>query len=103
MNKPELFTFGEDQKASEFIPERKLLIAIIQRAVVDYLCQEAGKRHLQYDAACWLFSSSSTPFSFYWCCEALCECPDSMVRRIRLTVRSAKPHKPNSVIVRVDR
>jgi hypothetical protein len=87
--------------AEDFPPEKRLLIAMVQRALVDYICPEKGKPHLQYDAGAWLFSSARTPFSLFWVCDVLSTCPEHMVRRIQVAART-KLKRPKCVIMRVD-
>jgi hypothetical protein len=89
-------------EASEcFLPEKRLLIAMIQRALMDCICPEKGKAHLQYDAAAWIFSSARTPFSLFWVCDILSSSPEHLHRRIQIAART-KEYKPNCVIIRVD-
>lgn len=86
----------------EFPPEKRLLIAIVQRALVDYIAPEKGKAYLQYDAGAWLFSTRrKEPFSLYWVCEVLSADPDHLHRRIQIAART-KAYKPKCVIMRVD-
>ncbi len=51
-------------------PERNLLVAMIERALLDYFGNQAVERT---EAADWLFSdeSSEEPFSFQWVCGQL--------------------------------
>ena len=91
----------EDNEVSEECsPEKKLLIAMVQRALVDYIAPEKGKAYLQYDAAAWIFSSKISPFSLYWICEVLSADPHGLCKRIQIAARS-KAYKPKCVIIRV--
>lgn len=86
----------------DFPPEKRLLIAIIQRALLDYTAPEKGKAHWQYDAGAWLFSASRTPFSLFWVCEALSlENPDCLQKRIQGLARS-RTMRVKTVIMRVE-
>jgi hypothetical protein len=85
----------------DFPPEKRLLIAMVQRALVDYICPEKGKAHLQYDAGAWIFSSARSPFSLFWVCEILSVCPEHLYARIQVAARS-KEKRPKCVIMRVD-
>ena len=87
--------------SEHFLPEKRLLIAMVQRALMDYICPEKGKAHLQYDAAAWIFSSVRTPFSLFWVCDVLSSSPEYLHRRIQIAART-KEYKPNCVIIRVD-
>lgn len=86
-----------------FSPERRLLIAMVQRALIDYIVPERGKPFLQYDAGAWLFASKypSTPFSLYWVCEILSNDPDHLHKRIQIAAKN-KSYRPKCVIMRVD-
>ena len=82
-------------------PERRLLIAVIQRALYDYAYPIKGKAHYTFDAAHWLFSESQVPYSLVWCCHILSEYPDSLKLQIRRAAKT-KSFKQNAVIFRVD-
>lgn len=53
-----------------FNPERRLLAAVLQRAITDYL---SGEGELQASAREWLFTCDDVnePFGFAYICEAL--------------------------------
>lgn len=53
-----------------FNPEKRLLAAVLQRAITDYI---TGEGELQESAKQWLFSSDDTneSFGFAYICEAL--------------------------------
>jgi len=55
------------------LAEKKLLIAVLKRAVLDYL---GGSRSESVDARSWIFSGGRNgrvpEFSFAWVCEQLC-------------------------------
>jgi hypothetical protein len=89
------------EEPEDFTPEKRLLIAMVQRALVDYLVPEKGKAHLQYDAAAWIFSPVTSPFSLFWVCDILSVCPEHLHRRIQTAART-KACRPKCVIVRVD-
>ena len=52
------------------LPERNLLVAMIERALLDYFGNQALDRT---EAATWLFSEAQPeePFSFHWVCGQL--------------------------------
>ena len=77
----------DNQEVTEDMPpEKRLLIAMVQRAIVDYIAPEKGKAYLQYDAGAWLFAAKnpSKPFSLYWVCEVLSVDPDHLYKRIQI-------------------
>lgn len=82
-------------------PEKRLLIAVIQRAVYDYAYPVKGKAHIAYDAAAWLYSDSQGIMSLWWVCQILSEYPESLKGLIQKSAKTGK-FKPNSVIFRVD-
>lgn len=84
------------------MPEKRLLVAVIQRAIIDYSVPVCDRPHLQYWASAWLFSDSKDVMSLYWICSYLSEDPDSFQIAIRRSVKS-KPLKKNSVVIRVDK
>lgn len=102
---------GDDPLGSlqDFPPEKRLLIAMVQRALVDYMCPEKGKPHLQYDAGAWLFSSAKSPFSLFWVCDVLStHGGEHLKTRIQIMARKGTggtggTGKPRCVIVRVDK
>jgi hypothetical protein len=53
-----------------FNPEKRLLAAVLQRAITDYV---SGEGELQESARTWLFSSedATESFGFSYICEAL--------------------------------
>jgi hypothetical protein len=81
--------------------EKRLMIAIIQRALIDYTVPVKGKRHYQYDAAAWLFSRDRGLMSLWWVCDALSDRPSELQRRIQTAARN-RTIRITGVIVRVD-
>ena len=100
---PELEINNPSNEPNEdFTPEKRLLIAIVQRALVDYIAPEKGKPHLQYDAGAWIFSEKKNyPFTLFWVCEILSVDPSHLHKRIQIAARS-KAYKPKCVIMRVE-
>jgi hypothetical protein len=82
-------------------PEKRLLVAVIQRAMVDYAVPIKGQHHIQKNAGKWLFSKSKHPMSLYWICEMLSESPEWLQKSIQQMVQSGKM-KSHIVIIRVD-
>jgi hypothetical protein len=93
--------FFDASISEDIMPEKRLLVAMIQRALLDCICPEKGKAHLQWDATAWIFSDSRTPFSLFWICDVLSSHPEHLQRRVQVAARN-KEHKPNCVIIRVD-
>lgn len=91
-----------DEPPENQIPERRLLVAVVQRAIIDYSVPIYDRPHLQYHAAAWLFSSSKEVMSLYWICTYLSDDPEWFLEAIRHSVKN-RPLKKNSVIVRVDK
>lgn len=84
-------------------PECKLVVAMIQRAIIDITHVEPGRKYLQHDAAMWIYSPSRAPWSLWWCCEIISSCPDALHRRIQQKVKNPGERRPKYVIMRVDR
>lgn len=65
-------------------PERKLLVAIIYRSILDYLSGpgrpgslwESERSLMELDACEFLFSDSKEPWSLHWICSWLHDDPD---------------------------
>jgi hypothetical protein len=83
------------------IPEKKLLVAIIQRALIDYSSHTRSTPYLQYTAAAWLFSSSRELMSLHWICGYLSEDPQGLQEAIQKSARTNQP-KRNTVVIRVE-
>lgn len=56
--------------AGSFVPEKRLLAAVLQRAITDYL---SGDGEIREGARCWLMDDEPTdaPLTFKFICEAL--------------------------------
>jgi len=69
-------------------PERRLLLAILERAILDYVGNDQRE---VLEAGEWLFgdgeSSSKTQFSFAWLCEQLDLDPIKVTKRIKAMPR----------------
>lgn len=91
-----------DDSSEIQMPEKRLLVAVIQRAIIDYSVPVYDRPHLQYWASAWLFSDSRDIMSLYWICSYLSEDPDAFQIAIRRSVKN-KPLKKNSVVIRVDK
>ena len=78
-------------------PEQRLLFAILERAVRDFL----GNRHADNAAAReWLFekgdSATKSPFSFDWICDELGIDTDYFLARLRKTEASVR-HRDRAI------
>lgn len=56
--------------SGNFVPEKRLLAAVLQRAVADYV---SGEEEIRTEAAAWLMDDEVTdcPLTFKFICEAL--------------------------------
>lgn len=72
---------SEQSSGAAFNPERRLLAAVLQRAITDYV---TGEGDLQESARQWLYSSDDTrdTFGFAFICEALDFHKDELRRAI---------------------
>lgn len=85
------------------IAEKKLLYAIIERAVLDLQGKDAndimGRYHMRR-ADAWLFywrsGDEGEPFTFPWCCQELDVCPSELTRKLRKIVDSGAKFNPYS-------
>jgi hypothetical protein len=93
--------FDQINVTSPELPEKRLMIAMIQRAMYDYTHPVRGKAHLAFDAAAWLFSSDTKLMSLHWICATLSDYPESLRASIQKAARSGKM-KTKTVIFRVD-
>ena len=61
---------SEIPSVGQNIPEKRLLAAVLQRAITDFI---SGDRELKEGARLWLFDDEPTdaPLSFHFICEAL--------------------------------
>lgn len=91
-----------DEPQEYQIPERRLLVAVIQRAIIDYSVPIYDRPHLRYWASAWLFSDSREIMSLYWICSYLSEDPEGFQEAIRKSVQE-RPAKKNSVLIRVEK
>jgi hypothetical protein len=63
------------------LPEKRLLAAVLQRAITDFI---SGDQDVQEDSAQWLLDDepSGSPLTFDFVCEALDIDPESLRRQI---------------------
>jgi hypothetical protein len=81
-------------------PEKRLMVAVIHRAILDYYGHDSHPYH-QHEAARWLFQDSRGPMSLYWVCNWLSEDPKWLQISIQRMVRKRKGFK--GPIMRVDK
>jgi hypothetical protein len=92
--KPNLYptAFPELENRHHKAPERRLLEAILWRAVSDSLAGTPSDHLSQcdiQDAQAWLFERGGAyPFSFLWVCEALDKCPFRIRRAVKDLMRN---------------
>ena len=74
---------------SGFNPERRLLAAVLQRAITDYL---TGEGELQESASDWLYGpdDSNEAFGFSYICEALDFHKEELRKAIRRQLESGR-------------
>jgi hypothetical protein len=72
---------SDEPPASTFVPEKRLLAAVLQRAITDYL---TGDGELKESARLWILENedSDSPISFLFICEALDLVSDGLRRAI---------------------
>lgn len=90
--KSDCFSTKESIRSKPFIPERELLIAVLDRAVVDY---HGAKGEMRLSAAEWIFGNpeSSETFSFCWVCEYLDlrpKCIRQEIERLEIPMHNAQ-------------
>ncbi len=79
------FDLGEfygEASSHHAVPEHYLGIAIISRAILDYVGRRTDRENRR-SARAFLFSNSRRPFRFIWWCEVLGFEPDAMRDAIR--------------------
>lgn len=91
----DILSTKEFRNPKPLVPERELLIATLDRAVLDYY---SNNQELKDLAAEWLFddTESSHIFSFNWICDHLGIEPWSVRRRIRhlnIPVQVSQAHR----------
>jgi len=91
-----------DEEAEPQLPEKRLLVAVIHRAIIDYSVPIYDRPHLRYWASAWLFSDSKEVMSLYWICAHLSENPENLQEAIKKAAVE-RPIKKNSVVIRVDK
>lgn len=72
---------SETPSSSVMLPEKRLLAAVLQRAITDFI---SGDQDVQEDSAQWLLDDepSGSPLTFEFVCEALDIDPESLRRQI---------------------
>ena len=66
-------------------PEKKLLVAILIRALADLVIEDTqtnSRQHIRREALAWFLSSDRGPWSFLWLCDALEVDPGMITRRL---------------------
>lgn len=99
---PDTTDFFQVYSSVEHMPEKRLLVAVIQRALADFTVPDGTHPLLRWEAGKWLFSDSHELMSLWWICSALSDNPAGL-RELILTAAKNKTWKSKSVIFRVDR
>lgn len=83
LNSSDFFELETGEENSLRLPEHNLLIALLNRALLDYL-GSSGEEHRH--AADWLFAEddSDDTFSYRWVCEHLGLEPDFLLGGVRV-------------------
>ena len=66
-------------------PEKKLLVAILIRALADLVTEDTrdkSRQHIRREALAWFSSTVRVPWSFLWLCDALEVDPEMITRRL---------------------
>ena len=66
-------------------PEKKLLVAILIRALADLVTEDTqakSRQHIRREALAWFSSPVRVPWSFLWLCDALEVDPKMVTRRL---------------------
>lgn len=92
--------FADLETHAHLQPEKRLLVAVLQRAVLDYLDVNVPRHHRR-SARKWLWSGSQDRFSCWWICDTLFPNGDECYRRL-LSDLVRRAGKPKIVIMRVD-
>lgn len=85
----------------ELQAEYQLFIAVIHRALIDYLCPTTPV-YIQAEVSRWLFDDQRHIMSLFYICDILSDDPDHLRERIRWAAKNSE-FKLNTVIFRVDR
>lgn len=82
-------------------PEARLLVAVLQYAIIDYADPESTEPQ-RWDAANWLFSTSIKVMSMRWICSMISDNPEYLRERILAKVKTMNS-RPKLIMARVDR
>jgi hypothetical protein len=94
--------FFQVYSSGEYMPEKRLLVAVIQRALADFTVPDGTHPLLKWEAGKWLFSDSHEIMSLWWICSALSDDPKRLRDKI-LAAAKQKSWRQKAVIFRVDR
>jgi hypothetical protein len=88
--------YGQDPPC----PERKLLIAVLRRAINDFFSK--SEPLIAWEAGQWLFSDLRGPMSMWWICGWLSDDADGLRSRILASVKAGK-RPPSTIAFRIER
>lgn len=94
--------FFQVNASEEHLPEKRLLFAVIQRALADFCVKDGQHPLLKWEAGKWIFSDSHEVMSLWWICGMLSDNP-VWLREVIVNAARNKTWKPKGVIFRVDR
>lgn len=79
---------SEIPSAGSYVPEKRLLAAVLQRAITDFI---SGEGEIREGARLWLMDDEPTdaPLSFHFICEALDLDKDSLRKAILIQAENA--------------
>jgi hypothetical protein len=93
--------FFQDLEPRIRLPEMRLLVAVLNLAIVDFTNPKA-KTHHRWEAAKWLFARDRGVMSFWWICQWMSDDPDSLRDRLLERIKVMRD-KPTVLISRVDK
>ena len=92
--------FFQVYQSPEDVPEKKLLSAVLHRAVLDYMNPATHPKY-RHNARRFFRNSSFNPMSLCWICHHLFE--DSERMRMRILAKIEQPYeRSKGIVFRVD-
>lgn len=89
---------SEIPSAGAYVPEKRLLAAVLQRAITDYV---SGEGELREGARAWLMEDepSDAPLTFKFICEALDLDYESLKGAILMQAESQQQNAANEIAI----
>lgn len=69
-------------------PEKRLVLAVLGRALADALGRTASVRPYRRAARAWVHSNSARKWGFRWCLDQVCDDSDGLAQVIRKAISS---------------